>query len=327
MRNNRLALVFVLFFMINIINGCVKQLELELPTIENKPVVNCLFCADSTFKVQISEVTSIVGNSQAPIITDAKCELYSNDTLLEQLTYENGFYYSHTIAQAGKNYTLKVHTSIGDVEATSSVPQSAPEITDIEHKIFSGEYTEWNMAGDQPSTLSFTFKDNQKTKDFYECFIKIQQLFRDSLGDLVTDEYSKPQIELIASNDNFIKSESILEYRPKIIPFTDSLINDENSTLNILYVFQSPESGQLYYNIMWYFRQTSKELYLYRKSLIKHIFTQQPMADDEETEDALFNEIGTVVELYSNVKNGYGIFAGYAEKKDTLTVIYEDFNR
>lgn len=318
------ALTIIFLFLITYSNiSCIKQIQLDLPTVENKPVVNCLFCKDSIFKVQISEVSPIIGNSEAPIIEDAKCELYSDNIFLEKLVFKNGFYYSEkTIAEAGKNYTLKINTSLGNVEATSYVPKYSPNIS-VEHKIFTGEYSEWILAGDQPSTLSFTFKDNQNLKEYYECFMEIRELYRDSLDNLHYEEYSKEMTPLIASNEIFIKSESILEYRPKIIPFTDSLFDGQNITANIYYVFQSPETGLLYYNLTYHFRQTSRELYLYRKSLIKHIYAQPSMEEGTSVDEALFSEIGSPITLYSNIKNGYGIFAGYAEEKDTLLIIYE----
>ncbi len=303
--------------------SCIKQVEIDLPTIETKPVVNCLFSVGNTFKVQISKLTPIEGIYENQIIEDAKCELYCNDKYVENLVFSNGFYYSiNTVVEYGKKYTLKIFTSIGNVQATSYAPLFSPIITNLEHNLFNGEYQEWITAGNISSTLSFRFKENQNTIDYYETFIEIERLFKDSTGNFYIFQYELPP--LLASNELFIKSESILEYRPKILPFKDSLIDNSTPLLNLFYIYSSPSAGLLYYNLIYHFRIISKELYLYRKSLIKHIYTQQPIDETSTMEEALFNEIGSPVQLYSNIENGYGIFAGYTEIRDTLLIIYEN---
>ncbi|MBN2777107.1 MAG: DUF4249 family protein, partial [Bacteroidales bacterium] len=59
------------------------------------------------------------------------------------------------------------------------------------------------------------------------------------------------------------------------------------------------------------FRSISKEMYDYRKSLIKHVYNQQ-------TGDVQL--FGDPVPMFSNIKNGLGVFAGYSEVFDSLFV-------
>lgn len=306
--NKKIILIFLLLF------SCIKQVEIDLPEIENKPVVNCLFCVDSIFKVQISQLATLTGENEIPIIENAVCKLYCDDSFVEKLVYKNGFYYSqNTIAEFEKKYTIEVSTDIGNVSATSFSPSCFQNISNLEHQLRVGYYQEWNNAGDQPSTLSISFEDNISEKNYYEVFLDIFSIEFDSLW----NEYLVKDYPNIASNENFVKEESILEYWTKFLTFTDILLSDSNVTLSILYL--APNYNDFY--LISHFRSTSKELYLYRKSMIKHLYLMSLLDENATMEEALFSEIGSPVDLYSNVEGGYGIFAGYSERIDTIFVV------
>jgi hypothetical protein len=67
-----------------------KEIELDIPQIETKPVISCLFSPDSVFVVRITE-TSAINSSKSQNISDAICLLYKDNSHLDTLLYiDNG---------------------------------------------------------------------------------------------------------------------------------------------------------------------------------------------------------------------------------------------
>lgn len=67
------------------------------------------------------------------------------------------------------------------------------------------------------------------------------------------------------------------------------------------------------------FNTTSFHYYKYKSTMDKHLFNQGGWMYDE----MLLIDGGNPVEMYSNVENGYGIFAGYISNVIEVTDIRE----
>lgn len=121
MRKLRYILIIVL--LVNV--SCQKELEIEIPAIEPRLVVNCFFSPDSLFKVRVGKLLSVNDSISHFFIDNAECEIFENGTFAEKLQYsENGFYNSQTLkAKSGFIYTIKVkHPNFTEVSATDTVP-------------------------------------------------------------------------------------------------------------------------------------------------------------------------------------------------------------
>ncbi len=301
-------LVLILFSI-----SCQKQLEIILPEFEQKPVVNCLFTPDTNFILNLSHSISI-NDSVKLNIENAKCYLFSNELLIDSLSYiSDGFYKSNIKPEQGKYYELKVITpDFDEVSSMSYIPANL-QIVNIEQENFSVSppvYSSEPFENLPYNRLSFTFTDNANTDNYYELKIILKRFWVDIEGLY----FENP---LLYSYDEIIKNEDILDYEPNLFVFSDSLFNGQTKTIDFLYKphWITWDGNVIYwygeYRLYYKFRAISKQMYDYRKSLIKHLYNQQ--SDN-------FESFGDPVQMYSNIINGYGIFAGYSEVYDSIFV-------
>ncbi len=307
-----LIALFVLFFL----TGCVKPIEVPVPEIEKLPVVNCLFSPDSLFRLRLTE-TSGLNDSLFGVIEGAECILSQDNRVIDTFDYVgNGFYLSRIFPEIGKMYTLEVQTPDGHrLAGFSYIPQGV-DIIKVEQQDFAVADNNPDLDGDLIlpfNRVSITFHDKAGEENYYEVRLLVKRFWEDSLSNQFL---SVP----LFSYDNSIKAEDILDYSPAVLPFSDSLFDGQTKTLDVLYhlpwweMYQ--ENGHnVYtygkYRIFLIFREISKQFYLYRKSLIKHLYNQQ--TDSYEI-------LGDPVQLFTNIAGGYGIFAGYVQYIDTIFV-------
>ena len=90
------------------------------------------------------------------------------------------------------------------------------------------------------------------------------------------------------------------------ILLSDELFDGKNVRLK-LYSEYSDYDTELYI----YFRSVSRTYYQYKKKLLRHIENQY---------SNIWSGTGNPVTLFSNIENGYGIFAGYCEQVDTIKI-------
>jgi len=130
------------------------------------------------------------------------------------------------------------------------------------------------------------FEDNSSNRNFYEVNV---------LHFNAEDEFEL--IRLNGDNEKVIINEGDEEYYSGLCVFSDELINGKQYRLNLR--TRSTLTGN---RKEMHLSSISETFYKYRKSCIRHSFAQFPdLANPMEP-----------VTLFSNVKGGYGIFAGYS---------------
>ena len=276
----------IIIYLIIFLYSCTKEVKIDLPKPETKLVVNSLFTPDSLFTVMISKNIDIL-KDENPLINNAKVELYADNQLLEVLkNTSNGFYQSLT-NKPKHNINYKVIVS-----ATGFNQVSAYDILPSPVKIIETSLTKnagCDEEGNKMSSISIKFKDNPKEKNYYK--IKVDGF-------------------ILRSNDPVIKCEGDLDYYPCYLLFKDNLFDGKEYCLNVKFII--PSSNE--YNIIIYLSSLSENYYHYQKKLIRHIYNQTP---------DIWDGSGEPVNMYTNVDNGYGIFAGYCVDSDTIKdVIY-----
>lgn len=282
-------LLFILF------SSCTKEVDIALPPIESKLVVTSLFTADSLLKVHISKSVSITDTADL-IVENATATLYKNGTFLEILDYDsNGFYISTNILKTTENYEIKVEApSFQQVQSIAQIPEQV--------KLIATNFTQnagVDEEGDNFSTVSIQFHDQESTQDFYEI-----QFYEEHLG--YEDEKFVYGFGGF-SYDPIIKAEGDQEYYPDYLLLSDELINGESVNLDINFFDRSSSDRTL--KIYLEFRAVSRDYYLYKKSLMRHLANQFP---------DIWDGTGEPAQLFTNIKNGYGIFAGYTVDSDTV---------
>ncbi len=290
-------LIVLLFF------SCTKEVHIPVPPLDSKPVVNCLFTADSAFVIYVGK--SVPVNDNRPrVIEDAGVYLYENNIPFDTLHYAEGLYYSTLVPRAGTEYRVDVEIPGFDtVYAEDIAPESPPPVT--------GNYRDSVMMdedGYPVSQLRLTIPDDGSEENYYEI-----QLWGSYLSPY-DSSYQNTGIWFYNENpDPVLENEDLIQYYPSTIVFSDEMFNGKKYTLTLNYqkTFYIVGNINMDYNyvLILCFRTVSKDYYLYKKRLIRHLANQ---------ESDIWDGMGNPVQMYSNIHGGYGIFAGYAEVIDTI---------
>lgn len=298
-----------LFFLllIFILISCTKKISIDLPKKEPKLVINSFFIPftlpyPESFKVKVSQSSPLLDTSTMNAITDATV-IISSDNQIDTMKYNDSLKYydlGFTFPEAGKNYQLKVIKSGFKTVISNDVVPSKVKMTSYEINPIAGT----NDCGDIYSEITINFNDPPNEENFYEVEVSEDTTFQ------------------IFSNDNIITSESyypsLLSFdaeNPEYLLFNDNYINGEKHQLKVFYYpRQYDESDGRYINsqvIFLHFRSVSENYYKYKTSLLQHLYRQQG--------DILYGT-GEPVNVFSNIENGYGIFAGYQEDTETILI-------
>lgn len=287
--------MFFLFF------GCTKEIDFELPIQDSKVVVNSLFTEDAPFSVYITK-TRTPFDKREFFIENAKVLIFSGN-ITDTLQYiGEGIYMSSHLGLANSEYDIEV-ISYGFEKITSRdyIPKqiAQPVISSFRDRVGVDE------DGYNYSQFTIAFNDDANEKNFYEVFIQIL-LFDDEIW-----------TRRCFSKDPIIVAEGLNEYYPSTIVFSDAFFNGKGKKLAINYfpvTYSKPTGGQgelldPNYKVIVHFRNISENYYKYKKKLAVHLAGQ---------EFDFWAGSGEPVQMFSNVKGGYGIFAGYAERIDTI---------
>ena len=150
------------------------------------------------------------------------------------------------------------------------------------------------------SSITIRFNDSPIEKNYYEIML---------MKEFAVSKKKSKKLGLW-SNDAVIKNEGYVNEVYDNLIFSDELINGKSHTLAFNFYHRLDESN-IASRFFIHFRSVSENYFFYKKKLILHFENQ--FGD-------IWDGTGNPVNLYSNVENGYGIFAGYSENTDTVIV-------
>ncbi len=265
--------------------SCSKELTIELPPMEGKLVLNCFFSTGENFLAYIGKSSRIL-DSDTNAVSDALVSLYADNIYQGNMAYTENSFYIHDTVLIRPNILYRIAVSVigfDDVEAEDM----APEPTTINEVYYDPEQY-LDSEGDDFYKLSVGINDSPIIDNYYE--LVLQRYKNEEVYDLVS---------IRGDNEKVIIGEGDSEFYSGLCLFSDALIDSEPYELD-LQTGISLEGNKKVLNVL----TVSKEYYLFRKSLIRHLNGQFP---------DLLNPTEPV-NLYSNVKGGYGIFAGYSKE-------------
>lgn len=288
---------YYLFFILFLLTSCTKEVEIDLPDHEEKPVINSLFSPDTLLCVHVSRSRVITDTffllQTAPLVVLK----YADETDTLQST-GNGYYrLQNHVPQVQTRYTIEVSsTEYGKATASDKIPEEVPfEVINYIQE------AGIDVEGYNFSSITIRFNEPPGEKNYYE----IKVVHESNPGGKL--RYEKLWLW---SNDAVIKNEGYVNEIYSSLIFSDELINGKSHTLAFnFYHFVDEKNIESRFFI--HFRSVSENYFFYKKKLILHFENQ--FGD-------IWDGTGNPVNLYSNVENGYGIFAGYSEKTDTVTV-------
>lgn len=299
--------------------SCIKTLDFDEKSMENPLVLNSIIRPDSVFSASVIESTTILNDKQNGRITDGTLELYENGTLLTSITSSTGLFRSADIKpKAGKSYQIVVTSNGKQIEAETNIPNKA-EVISIDTSTVKGEY------GKSIINYKVRIKDPDGN-DFYRITV-----LNESLGS--SYNYKKKKLEYIRvksrvdviTDDLVFNSlynsfgDNAIDYGPnnEFRIFPDDYFQGKEYSVQFKLPGYATFSDDLFGWNTYYDRYTihvqkiSKDLYNYLKYLkLYHHYHEDPFAEP--------------VPVYSNVKNGTGIFAGF---NNDSKFIYEKINK
>lgn len=292
----KLLLFLVLSF------SCTKEVDLEIPQLPTKVVVNSIFCPDSIIKVHVS-LSTYIKNSSINFVENATCYLFENDTLIKTFDEQiNGFYNSYYNPKVGKKYKIEVVVpNFEKVWAETTIPFLPDSL--------SGKYYRDEVQMNQENlttSVEISFIDDVKSLNYYE---PMQNPFR-------FQENKQMDVSIL--------SESDLDFEPLTYYFSDQLFNGMKKKLiingagrTVYYTF-----GTFFYDEFYYqnFKIVSQEYYNFRKSWTKHFYNQNSDFHYDDPLTLLF--MGDPIKMYSNVIGGLGVFASYNQTE--IKILYKE---
>jgi hypothetical protein len=293
---------FSLLYIILCISACETVEQVELPDVEKKLVVNCLFNPDSLFRVHVTrnasrkEVESVNYYTYQDI-TDAEVNLYKNDSFLCRLEHSGNGYYSADEVYPECEVPYRIEVASEDynaVWAESYAPRK------IELDTFYYERLIDPIVG-----FSEVFKVNMvwadlPGKDYY-------YLYATKTEYSWPDVYSNPGI--FVNDCPFWPDLS----RPELFTFDDRLFDTDTINFEFYCPVPLPMMDDTVL-LSFYLAHTNEEFFLWANGLV-----------EQNTWRGYFSE---PVQVFNNIHNGLGLFTGIFGYVETLiTFKWFDFRK
>ena len=295
--------------------GCETIVDIELPERDNVLTMNALINGDNSIKVTLHASKGVLESGDIPIVDNGAVRLIGTDgtnVSVNTVTFDGENYapvYAFPIVpKPGVNYTLRASASgFAEVEAMTSIPN--------ETEIVSVDTASVMTKGYREGQISITFQDEPSTTDAYEFKFYALVYTIDTTGGQFT--YIPVVQEVYAY---FTSSNLFFGGGDNELLLRDELFNGREHTQRINYDYQLPlllgdsavdDSFNLQELVSTYLitelRTLSEDYYLFQSTYTTYQFSSgDPFAQPAQ--------------VYNNVENGFGIFAGYNSTFDTLGV-------
>jgi hypothetical protein len=269
--------------------GCELVVDIDVPFEQGQLTLNSLFHKDSLWSVHVSLNQHILDEATTERVRNATVVVYKNEIPIDTLSHvSNGLYRSDTAKpEIGQSYKITVSApGHEDAFAHSHIPLP----TTITH-------VDVNTTEDE-STIRVKFSDDPDEVNYYQIILEQEGEFIDwQNGNVVTSRGRVP----IETNDPSIENDEYIGYN-------GFLIRDiffQNEGVVSFTTFNSQHSGMIVT-----VRTVSEDYYRYKTT-----------GDlQEETSGSPFAQ---PVNVYKNIINGFGIFAGYSESGYAISGVEE----
>lgn len=302
-----------IWLLLILFTACVKEVDFENKS-EQRLVVNCLFAPNQPIEVFVTKALNTTDTLNYPIVEDAIVEITHNNTthqlnefVLPQKQGSFGYYTNtNIIINANDTNTVNIsvqHPDMKNITATSKIP-SKPEFTarfdliQYEKGLEQREVIFYNLLGN----FFLDFKAFNLTAPYYAIKVGFTRSerrpgFKDSLF---------TQSALLNFDATFF-------YDPYIIKAF--VISKEELKRKEGKIKTSIQQSLVFTNnVIW-----NRKLYIEVITLSNEYY--QYINTNFKQRQALQDPFAEPLRVYNNIKDGYGIFAGYNINRDTLIVL------
>ncbi|WKN44734.1 DUF4249 domain-containing protein [Tunicatimonas pelagia] len=316
------TIILVLFI------SCTQELDIALPTAPPQLALNSLLHPDSIIRVSLTTtLSSSVNSTDFPIVDDALVQLYENDELLSDLTFQDSVYVLDYYPKAAQKYSVVATAPGYPVVRASDIMPPPPNVTICTQEDTADRYPYRN------GIMNVTIHDSPLGNDFYwfhnvsysyvvdSCFWNLNKRERDCVfeeplrlaGSSTGYYYSYSPVpdRFNAYVDNTIGGVTTFEFYIRVDDITQ---NGEDITFELASGHGFPSKEEFFredfhessYSTL-YTTNASQHYDRYLKSSITYSLNRSY----NEDEDLGFKPFVQFSQVYSNVENGIGIFAAY----------------
>lgn len=267
--------------------SCSREIEIDFSVGNPKLVLNCLLSPNEPVVANLSSSISIL-ETTFPNIENAQISLFEDDKYITELQYvSGGNYQANYYPKAGSTYIITAKAEgFQQIKATESLLK----YSGVDVYGFSFKYPATVIEDITFGKVSFIISDqDNEVTNYYE--IILAHKFTGDNQTYYTNYYVSNEVASAKDWD---------PPYPRTILFTDKSFSGKSIDFS---VFVNSETCPIIK-----VRNVSYSYYMYKTTLYIHQYTQ---AWDRESIDELFK--GEPTEMYSNIVNGYGIFASYVE--------------
>ena len=334
--------------------ACETAVEIDVPRYPSQLTANALFNPDSVWQVELAQNRYILDNAPFAPVPEAEVKVLQEGRTVAVLDYRgNHPYNGNSIYRAtdsrptaGEAYTLEVnHPTEGRISASSRVPPAPTPILSVvwdtldvrevpvpnsENRVAYGMTIRFDDPPEENFySLSFIVRENFVTlrdidsDDELELVVRrnefIQEAGLQSDDPLVDNPFDRYVSETLFKDVRFNGQEYELKLYmeqaisvgggltfPRLIARDFYVLNEEVYDLQGNVVFGADESFPSY-ELFALLRTTTEEYYNYN-------YTRDLQASVEN------NPFAQPVQVYDNVENGLGIFAGYSQTEKEVTI-------
>ena len=300
-----LTVIIFLFFC-----SCYRTTEIDIPSSEKRLTANCYFSPDALWEVFLSESASVLDTSRnSKIVSNAQVIISDDGGKSDTLKFFNDRYLSASKPIVGRYYNLTIIApNFPILTARDYIPQQATNFGGrLDTSIISIDYDAL-LTPVEFYNLFFEFNDIETEKNYYRVnlysfdkkYLKKDSIRYDSLFE---------EIDIRTNDPTAVKTH---KEQPFIL-IEDKLFNGKNKSIIGLmsrYVFLN---AQIDLNQPIENQRRDLEFYLEIQTLSESTFSYEKSYISQQ-----FNRVDPFSEpqnVYSNVKNGFGIFGGYQSKR------------
>lgn len=286
-------ILFTIFF-----SSCQKDLITNGEEEESKIVINSFVNNKSEMEVSVTKSFSAFEEPQIEALKDAKVSVYKDDLFLEDLIFSQteedlvGKFSSSFIPETVSDYRIEVsHPDYDDIRSKTQVPNGV----DISNASV-------DFAAGNSFNFSFDINDADSTNYYF-----LKMYFRSYIVDSITQEKRYVAQERIEIPVTSVPDGQ--RYLDNGYVFKDDTFNGDNATLaGVAKYSRIPESLPFFGGLGDDVVADSTVLYIHLETLTEDAYKYY--SSHATYLNTILDVFGENQSIYSNVENGYGIFAG-----------------
>ncbi|MCF8225023.1 MAG: DUF4249 domain-containing protein [Bacteroidales bacterium] len=274
----------------------------DFPLRPSRMVANCFFSSGSTWTFQISKSLSVLDNAELQLVKDAKIVIMNGGKVIDTIKGAdpvNQLYHSDLeLPVAGETYSIEVispgfkNSLFAEDVLPDSVPITDVSITIIDSTFYYDPYADFSY-GNVNGIFNVSFRDPPDEENYYQISVYGYYQYYDYMDSTYFEEKRPISFNTgdpVADNDD--------SFRTNLL-FSDDIFNGQNYQLKLDFEDWDASRKSTYEIELM---SISRAGYLYRRTVKEY----QNSSEDPFSEPVL---------IYSNIENGYGIFAGQSTNR------------